>query len=180
MAAAHNNMERQVICFPCEHNSLVARLCETVSRRHPGRMKSGPRRAKDFVKNAAEVFQAPQKGVRSTIGKRSEPDPDPEILGAHRPGSCRRAHHAHEIQDAGPEPVPYPVLGLPVATSAVIDRNCTDCTAAGLDERWQEPVHVIECRQLEKTLTPEYFQAAAGIANTVMQEGRPYAVCDTG
>jgi hypothetical protein len=72
MAAAHNNMEREVIRFPCERNSLMAGLCETVRWHHPGRMKSGQKRAKDFVKNAAEVFQAPQKGVRSTIGKRSE------------------------------------------------------------------------------------------------------------
>ena len=58
MAAAHNNMEREVICSPLERKSLMAGLCETVSRRHPGRMKSGSRRAKDFVKNAAEGFQS--------------------------------------------------------------------------------------------------------------------------
>src|SRR6476620_5973959 len=84
--------------------------------------------------------------------------------------------HAHEIEDADPEPIPHAVIRRAGVTRAVDHVNICNVVAFPPGQRRQKPVQAVEIGQRKKEVAAERLEAAAGIAGTVTQHGAPDAI----
>ena len=84
--------------------------------------------------------------------------------------------HAQKIVHAHQQTAEIRVFGCTLKARAVVDRHIGDAPAFALRQRDQEAVHVIEIGQAQEHVAMKGFQAAAGVAGAVAQQGIAQAV----
>src|SRR5258707_1114454 len=86
--------------------------------------------------------------------------------------------HAHEIENADPEPVPHAVIRNTGAARTVDHVHIADAVAFASNERGQEPMQPVEIRQRQEQIASKRLEPAAGVAGTVAQYRAAYSVGD--
>ena len=92
----------------------------------------------------------------------------------------RRTSHQHagKIEDADPQPVPYPVIRFSVTPRPIDHVDIGDGVAVAAEQRRQKTMQPVEIGQRQKCVAPEHFQSAAGVARAVAQDRAAHAVRD--
>src|SRR4029079_18989933 len=94
----------------------------------------------------------------------------------HATSAADEPPHAHEIEDADPEPIPHAVIRRAGVTRAVDHVNICDVVAFPPCQRRQKSVHAVEIGQRKKQIAAEMLEDEAGVAGTVTQHGAAYAI----
>ena len=89
-----------------------------------------------------------------------------------------KPHHPEEVYDALSQPVERAVVRRPVMAWPVLDVDRNYLSAMLMNQGRQEPVHVVERRQLKKELPGNDFQSATAVRGTIAQNPAAYTVGD--
>lgn len=87
--------------------------------------------------------------------------------------------NAGEVQQSVKEPPKGIIMGSSVQTRTMMHRHRLYLTTRAHNQCREEPMHVIEPRQLQKHSTIKHFDAAPGIRSSVRQNSPPHSVGDT-
>src|SRR5262249_8375096 len=88
-------------------------------------------------------------------------------------------HDSEQIDNAWPEPLVHAVLGASRQAGPMIYGNRDDPCACAPVQRRQEPMHVIEVRQLDIGLTIEELDATTRVGRSIPQQPGTHSVGDT-